>query len=1136
VKRYYTSYSFLLFILIFPLRLSAQLSVIQGSAIGMTPLQFVQTYLAGQGVTVTNATFNGLSISLNNIIPSSTQDQIGSFVATNGAGTQLGLAGGVLLSTGLVQSNVTGNNTNNQTQGGSDPDLVILATPPLGHDPPPSIQDKSILEFDFVPETDVITFRYVFASTEFDTYCTQNFNDAFGLFLSGPDITGSEGFLNNAVNIALLPTSGEYVNIHNICNADNGNITMNGVYSWCNLLYTYFSYYRFSYVFTASHPVTCGLTYHMKFAIGDAGDDMFDSSVFLEQNSFTSNDVTANTTFSNPQTGSLLVPGCSTSDLIYQIDQVKSSDVVIDLSIDGSGTATQADILPNPFPTQVIIPAGQLQSVPITISAVPSALGPDKTLVILASNPTCTSINSVTTTFTLRYTDALSVSVPSYTICDGSSATLTASVTGGQPFVPSNSYHYLWSNSATTPAITVSPGPGHNVYSVTVTDACNQQVTQPTFVDVGVVPTTSSTITGQSDVCPPENNVVYTISPIPGADSYSWSFPAGAMITSGGNTNSVTVAFTNGAVSGPISVFGSSTICGNGPPTPPFIVTMNPSPGSPGIISGPATTCQGVTGVIFSVLPITNATSYTWSLPAGATITNGINTNSITVDFDNTAISGTVSVTGSNLLCGDGPSSLPYFLTVQAKPLPAGAILGPVSACQNSTGTVYSISPIPNSSSYSWTIPPGAIITNGNNTTTITVSFPVPATSGNISVFGQRNLCPGGDPSVLPVTVNPLPGSANSITGPATVCQGQTGVPYSSGIISDASEYVWNYTGTGTSSPSNIKDIAVDYSTTATGGNWVVFGRNSCGTGASFSYPIVVNSKPTATYQVCTPMKTLLSGRKIQLRGGFPLSGTYFAAEGVTYNALTGQYEFDPSVVAFPYPKNVVITYRYLNSHGCMDEKTQTITVFGLNADIISPNLMKDLRDDVQYSYETFGAGASAKLWMTQNLNYGTKILSQKSQTNNCIAEKFCPPSDPGCTGIGGGFYQWDELMEYKVSQGSQDLCPPGWHVPSETEWQTLIDNLDPAFSGASANALVGSELKDPAKNFRANLKGMYYLNNNNTWSFDSGTITATMFWTSTIDANGRIIARGLNNPFNASISKYPSSPANAFPVRCIRD
>ncbi len=146
------------------LGVSAQLTVIPGSEIVMTPLQFVQTYLAGTGVVVSNATFNGSTAPLNAPFrPQASLDQIGSFFTEGGATAQLGITGGVILTTGKAQNTVEGKNTSTLTGGGSDPDLLILASQ--------NILDKAVLEFDFIPETDLIAFNYVFSSVEFDQYC-----------------------------------------------------------------------------------------------------------------------------------------------------------------------------------------------------------------------------------------------------------------------------------------------------------------------------------------------------------------------------------------------------------------------------------------------------------------------------------------------------------------------------------------------------------------------------------------------------------------------------------------------------------------------------------------------------------------------------------------------------------------------------------------------------------------------------------------------------------------------------------------------------------------------------------------------------------------------------------------------------
>jgi uncharacterized protein (TIGR02145 family) len=172
---------------------------------------------------------------------------------------------------------------------------------------------------------------------------------------------------------------------------------------------------------------------------------------------------------------------------------------------------------------------------------------------------------------------------------------------------------------------------------------------------------------------------------------------------------------------------------------------------------------------------------------------------------------------------------------------------------------------------------------------------------------------------------------------------------------------------------------------------------------------------------------------------------------------------------------------------------------------------------------------------MTENLNYGITLdPSYQPQTDNCINEKYCSPQDLSCTKY-GGFYQWNELMKYGSTSLNQGLCPPEWHVPSEAEWQSMIDNLVFGITAPQANALAGGTLKDPlvGTGFNALLSGLYY--NNYLWSFHSGLNTGTIYWTSTPSGSHSAISRGLN-VFTPSVSKYVSSTGNAFPLRCIRD
>ncbi len=80
-------------------------------------------------------------------------------------------------------------------------------------------------------------------------------------------------------------------------------------------------------------------------------------------------------------------------------------------------------------------------------------------------------------------------------------------------------------------------------------------------------------------------------------------------------------------------------------------------------INGTEMVIQGQTGVAFSVNPIAGATSYSWTLPNGAFIATGANSNSISVDFSSTAVSGIITVAGTNN-CGSGTVSPAFQIQV----------------------------------------------------------------------------------------------------------------------------------------------------------------------------------------------------------------------------------------------------------------------------------------------------------------------------------------------------------------------------------------------------------------------------------------------------------------------------------------
>ena len=311
------------------------------------------------------------------------------------------------------------------------------------------------------------------------------------------------------------------------------------------------------------------------------------------------------------------------------------------------------------------------------------------------------------------------------------------------------------------------------------------------------------------------------------------------------------------------------------------VVTINTLfPVPAGTIIGPDSVCQGQANVSFSVPSITNAVGYSWSLPPGATITAGNNTNTISVTFSTSASSGNMSVFGTNA-CGIGTNSPLKLVTIKLLPFAAGTITGSDSVCKNTTGIVYSLPLISNATTYFWNVPSGASIITGSTTNTITVNYGATATSGNITGRGV-NACGFGPLSTFPVQVFAMPAAAGTITGIDTVCQGESGIIFSVPTITNATSYIWSLpSGATVVSGDSTSSITVNFSASATSGILTVTGVSPCGNGTvSSNHTIVVIAltAPTITQHVDTLISSPSSYYQWNLNGS-PIPG----ATGQTY-------------------------------------------------------------------------------------------------------------------------------------------------------------------------------------------------------------------------------------------------------------
>lgn len=98
----------------------------------------------------------------------------------------------------------------------------------------------------------------------------------------------------------------------------------------------------------------------------------------------------------------------------------------------------------------------------------------------------------------------------------------------------------------------------------------------------------------------------------------------------------------------------------------------------------------------------------------------------------------------------------------------------------------------------------------------------------------------------------------------------------------------------------------------------------------------------------------------------------------------------------------------------------------------------------VDYEGQTYNTiQVFSQCWIKENLNVGLMIPGAQDMTDNDTIEKYCYNDSPDSCAKYGGFYQWEEMMQYTMQQGSQGICPPGWHLPTDEEWKVLEGAVD---------------------------------------------------------------------------------------------
>ena len=456
--------------------------------------------LIGEGIEFSNATFSGFDCSA------------GFF---NGP-SNIGFESGLVMATDGLESISPGGFGG--SFGGSGFDLDLTEQLEIVGATSTDLNNLIVLEFDFIPTSDVVTFNYVFASNEYPSYTCSEFNDIFGFFLSGPGITGN--FEDDAVNIALVPDPNDpsvYTNtpviINTInsgtptsfdgsgpCDAIDPNWQDYSVFFTDNTSEATVSYPGFTVPLVATANVTACLTYHIKLAIADVSDGLLNSAVFLEENSFNSpppidyivESNTVNIFNSDSEYIDNLYEGCGEASIIFQRPEAVEGDIIFDFLISGNATNFVDYNFTNSMNNQIVLLDGEATA-SLNILAIYDELNEapeDLVIQILPADYGCYQTDPDTVIFQLFDQPELQVESLGSTLldCPGDNAYLSSIVTGGVgsllgPNSNNAPYTYLWQTLGTNPEYVVAPIEPSNFY-LQVTDICGQQAFDSVQVDV----------------------------------------------------------------------------------------------------------------------------------------------------------------------------------------------------------------------------------------------------------------------------------------------------------------------------------------------------------------------------------------------------------------------------------------------------------------------------------------------------------------------------------------------------------------------------------------------------------------------------------------------------------------------------
>lgn len=475
-----------------------------------TPNQLVQNTLMGFGVTASNITYNGSAANAN-----SNQQNVTLF---NSNGTTFPLSSGVLLTSGLGVGAIGPNNIGSQTNAGtpsvsSDPHLNAIANA--------GVTNGAVLEFDFVPAGDTISFKYMFGSEEYPEFVNAGFNDAFGFFLWGPGISGPYalgGYPAGGTNLAVVPGTSTPVTIDNVSPSTNSTYYTNNV---GGAAYgTAIQYDGTTVILTANASVQCGETYHIKLAICNVGDQAYDSGVFLEANSFSSEAVQVAVATVSGDT--VVYEGCTDANLMFIRPQTQLTDTLI-INYSVTGTATEGVDFPGLSNPITFLPGED--TITLTINPLADGIPDNLEYVTITAMTISECGDTIISSGTLYIIDTIPINITEtdpLIKCYNDSVLVSASATG---LFPPFTYAWQGGQVGDTAYFASTPGTqGVISYTVTATNSCGYSNTDTVTITLNQTLGIDTLMSFPAD-CNPIGAVSAVIVGQTGVPLHTWSGP-----------------------------------------------------------------------------------------------------------------------------------------------------------------------------------------------------------------------------------------------------------------------------------------------------------------------------------------------------------------------------------------------------------------------------------------------------------------------------------------------------------------------------------------------------------------------------------------------------------------------------------